>query len=79
MKKTCGGIIILNISTINKNHMMYDSWDMEHNRQNFFSFWTFFALLQPPPPPPSPYNPENQNFEKMKKVSGYIIFYTSVP
>ena len=47
--------------------------------RTFSQFWTFFALLQPPPPPPSPYNPEKQNFEKIKKVSGYIIFYTSVP
>ena len=25
------------------HHMMYDPWDMEHNRQNL-SFWTIFAL-----------------------------------
>ena len=65
MKKTSGGIIILNISTINKNHMMYDSWDMEHNRQNFFSFWTFFALLHPPPP--TPLQPRESKFWKNEK------------
>ena len=30
------------------NHMMYGSWDMECNRQNFLSFWTIscpFTLL----------------------------------
>ena len=44
MKKTrC--IITLNMSTINENCMMYDSWDMEHNRiflilDHFLSFYT---------------------------------------
>ena len=32
---------------------MYGFWDMECNRQNFFSFWTIFTLLPPPPPAPS--------------------------
>ena len=62
-KKTPGGLIILNMSTINENHIMYESWDMEHDRQNFFSFWTIFCPFTPSPPN----NPENQNFEKMKK------------
>ena len=31
-------------STINENHMMYDSWDIECDRQKFFSFGPFFAL-----------------------------------
>ena len=26
--------------TINENQMKHDFWDMECNRQNFFSFWT---------------------------------------
>ena len=34
-KKTPGDIIILNICTINKNHMMYGSWEIEHKRHNF--------------------------------------------
>ena len=41
-KKTHGDIIILHMSTINQNHMMHDSCDMEHNRQNCFKFWTIF-------------------------------------
>ena len=45
MKKTPRDIIILHMSTINKNHMMYDSWDMERGRQKFFSFGTIFALF----------------------------------
>ena len=50
MKKIPGGIIILNMSAINENHMMYDSWDMEHDRQNFFSFWTIFCPFTPSSP-----------------------------
>ena len=68
-KKTPGGLIILNMSTINENHIMYESWDMEHDRQNFFSFWTIFCPFTPSPPN----NPENQNFEKMKKNDVDII------
>ena len=49
-EKTPGGIIILNISTINENHMMYDSWDVEHDRQNSFSFWANFCPFTPVPP-----------------------------
>ena len=31
---------------INNNHMIYGSWDMEHDKQNFLLFWTiFFCLL----------------------------------
>ena len=68
MKKTHWGI--LNMSTINENHMLYHSWDMEHDRQDFFSFWTIFCLFTPPP---TLNNPENQNFEKMEKIPGDII------
>ena len=40
IKKIPGDIIILHKCTINNNHMMNDSWDMEHDRQKFLSFWT---------------------------------------
>ena len=53
----------------NKNHMMYDFWDMECDRQNFFSFQTIFCPFIPPPPPPL----KNQNFKKMKKNHRDII------
>ena len=67
MKKIPGDIIILHMCTINQNHMMYGSWDMEHNRYNFSHFKWLFALLHPN-------NPDNQSFEKMKKkTSGDII------
>ena len=42
------GDIILNMCTINDNHMMYSSWDMKCARQNFLSFWTVFCLFTPP-------------------------------
>ena len=47
MKKVSGGIIILHMCTINENHMMHSSWDMEHNRQKLFSFWTLFCPFTP--------------------------------
>ena len=43
LKKTPGNIIILHICNINDNHMMYGSWDKEHDRHNFLSFWTVFC------------------------------------
>ena len=42
MKKTPGDIIGLHKCTINANHIMYGSLDMQHDRQNFLSFWTIF-------------------------------------
>ena len=48
-KKTAAGIIILNMSIINENHMMYHPWDMEHDRLIFLSFWTIFCPFTPPP------------------------------
>ena len=41
------------------HHMIYGSWDMECNRQNFSYSAPFFALL-------SPYRPKNKNSEKIK-------------
>ena len=66
-KKPHGDIITLHMCTINDNHMMYGSWDMEHDRQNFLLFWTFFCLFY------APKNSWNQNFEKMKKTTEHII------
>ena len=47
MKKTPGDFIILYMSTINDNHMMYVSWDMECNKHNFLSFWANFCSFMP--------------------------------
>ena len=46
-KKRHGDIIILQMCTINDNHMMYDSWDMEYNPQIFLSFWIVFCPFIP--------------------------------
>ena len=46
-KKTSGDIITFHICTINDNHMMYGSWDMEYNRHNFLPFWTIFCPFTP--------------------------------
>ena len=47
LKKMPGDIIILHMCTINDNHIMYGSWDMKCDRQNFLSFWTIFCHLTP--------------------------------
>ena len=47
LKKPPGDIIILLICTINDNLLIYDSRDMERDRQNFLSFWTVFCPFTP--------------------------------
>ena len=44
MKKTAGDIIILQMRTLNDNHMMYGTWDMEPLDRIFCHFGPFFAL-----------------------------------
>ena len=63
VKKIPGNIIILQMCTINNNHMMYGSWDIKRDRQIFLSFWTIFCPFK------------NQNFEKMKKTHGDITIW----
>ena len=49
-EKTPGNIIILHMSTMNENHMMYDSWDMERDRQIcllLYHLLPFYAPLLP--------------------------------
>ena len=47
MKKTSGDITILHLCTINDNHMMYGSWDIERDGQNFLSFWNILCPFTP--------------------------------
>ena len=47
MKKRPGEIIILHMCTINENHVMYGSWYMECDDQNFLSIWTIFCTFTP--------------------------------
>ena len=42
LKNAPGDIIILQMCTINENHMMYGSSDMDCDGQHFLSFWTIF-------------------------------------
>ena len=72
MKKTPGGIIILNMSAINENHMMYDSWDMEHDRHNFLSFCTIFCPFTSTPSPTLT-TQRIKILKKWKKTPGDII------
>ena len=51
MKKNLGDIIILYKCTINDNQMMYGSWDMKRDRQNFLLCWTIFCPFTPPSNP----------------------------
>ena len=46
-KKTPGDIIILHIYTINDNHMMYYSWDMECDKTNFVILDCFLPFHPP--------------------------------
>ena len=55
------------ISVPYENHMMYGSWDMKCNKQNFFVILGYFLSFYPPN------NPENKNLETMKKEPGGII------
>ena len=67
MKTPPGDIITLHMCNINENRMMYGSWDMKRDGQNFLPFWTVFCSFTPSN------NPKNQNFEKLKKTSRDII------
>ena len=58
---------MLHICTINNNYIMYGSWDMKHNRDNFLSFWTVFC------PFTSPMDPEIKIFKGMEKTPEDII------
>ena len=50
-KKAHGDVIILHKCNKNHYHMLFCSWDMVHDRCNYyFSFCTLFALLPTPPP-----------------------------
>ena len=60
-KQTPKDIILLQMCTINDNHMMHGSWNMECNGQRFLSLWTTFCLY------PSN-NPKKKFLKKMEKL-----------
>ena len=47
-KKKPGDIIILHLCTTNDDHVMYGSWYIKWNRQNFLSFWDIVCSFTPP-------------------------------
>ena len=47
MTKTYGETIILHMCTKNNNDMMYGSWNIGQDRQDFLSFWTIFSPFTP--------------------------------
>ena len=73
MKNVPKDIIILHMRTINENQIMYGSWDMEHDRHNFFSLRTIlcpFTLLT---------TQKIKILKKWKKSLEISSFHTSVP
>ena len=73
IKQTSGDIIILHLCTTNDNHMLYGSWDIEQDRQNFLSFWTIFCpftLLT---------TWKIKTLKNEQNIWRYHNFYTSVP
>ena len=74
LKKIPGDLIISHICTINGNHMMYGSWDMEHHRENFLSFWTVFCPLLF-----TLWTQKIKILKKWKKYLKILSFYKCVP
>ena len=73
VKKTPGAIIISYKGTINDNNMMYDSWDMKCDRQNFVSLCAIFCHFT---------SLTMQTIKILKEWKKYLeisSFYTSVP
>ena len=72
MKEAPGDIIILHMCTINDSHIVYGSWDMEHDRQNVLSFWTVFCTF-------TPLTTQKIKILKNWKKTEISSFYTSAP
>ena len=72
MKKAPGDVIVLHMCTKNNNHMIYASWDMEYDRNDFCHFGQFFALLPT-------IDPKNKNLEQMLKKLEILCYCTCVP
>ena len=72
-KKTPGDIIILHFYITNYDSLMYHSWDVECDRQNFLSFWAIFCPFTPLT------TQKIKILKKWKKIQVISSFYTSVP
>ena len=74
MKKMPGDIILLHICTINEDHMIYGSWNIRCNRQNFLLFWAIFFC------PFTPLTTQKiKTLKNWKKYLEILSFYTCVP
>ena len=73
MKKASEDVIILDKCTKNHNHMMYASWDMEYDRQNFLSIWAIFCPFTPL------LTPKLKIWNKCNKTLEILSYYTCVP
>ena len=69
MKKIPGEIFILHKCTINDNHLIYGSWDINCNRHIFFCHLGPFLAL----------TAQKMKFQKNEKNTWRSSFYTSVP
>ena len=58
--------------TINEDLIIYGSWNIRCNRQEFFSFWAIFALS-------APWQPRKSKFKNWKKHLQVLSFYTFAP
>ena len=72
-KKKCKVIIILQLRNTNDNHLMYGSWDMECDRQNFLWFWDIFYPFTPLT------TKKIKILKKYKKHLKILSFYTCLP
>ena len=72
IKKMPGDIIILHKSIKNYDQMVYDSWDIAHDKCNYFSFWAIFCPLTPV---------TSQKIKILRKWKKYLetSFYISLP
>ena len=72
MKKLPGDIITFQTCDINGNHMMYGSWNIEHDGQNFLSIWTVLCTFTPLT------TWKIKILKKFKKCQVILSFYTCV-
>ena len=47
IKKALADVVLLHVCTLYEDQMMYGSWDIKHNEQNFLSFWAIFCPFTP--------------------------------
>ena len=47
IKKALADVVLLHVCTLYGDQMMYGSWDIKHNEQNFLSFWAIFCPFTP--------------------------------